>query len=348
MTRLTRAQTQERNRARVIEAAHAEFAERGFRDAKIDAIAERAGLTRGGVYSNFPGKRALYFAVLAGMAETTRPFAQPGTDLATALGAFAAGRLGRLDETGIAAHLDAEITADPALRLAYRALLGLNALLLGLAMERLAPPEKPPGAPDPRRVRQAEAVLTTLHGATRLATTAPGFVEPFDAIGACENLATLSLDDWWAPPQEPARVDEVDLPWAPRAVADLVSGSSVVVEDGVVAVLGLHRAPVIEESARAGLPVTAVLVTNQPDELLPLAHMVIAETTTCVRQAFPRESWPTLKVTCDPTIAPAVGLTATSDATELAVRVENGRITAKAEGPGACHAVSARKTWVTA
>ena len=69
MARLTRAEAQERNRGRVLAAARAEFAERGFRETKIDAIAERAELTRGAVYSNFPGKRALYFAVLAEDAE---------------------------------------------------------------------------------------------------------------------------------------------------------------------------------------------------------------------------------------------------------------------------------------
>ncbi|MFC7741041.1 TetR family transcriptional regulator [Nocardiopsis composta] len=69
MARLSRAELQEVNRAKVLAAADAEFAERGFRDAKVDAIAERAELTRGAVYSNFPGKRALYFAVLAERAE---------------------------------------------------------------------------------------------------------------------------------------------------------------------------------------------------------------------------------------------------------------------------------------
>ncbi|MFC6931129.1 TetR/AcrR family transcriptional regulator [Actinomadura yumaensis] len=70
MARLTRARAQELNRAKVLAAAREEFAELGFRDAKIDGIAERAGLTRGAVYSNFPGKRALYFAVLADLAES--------------------------------------------------------------------------------------------------------------------------------------------------------------------------------------------------------------------------------------------------------------------------------------
>jgi AcrR family transcriptional regulator len=69
MSRLNRAEAQQRNRAKVLASARAEFTERGFRDAKVDAIAERAELTRGAVYSNFPGKRALYLAVLAEDAE---------------------------------------------------------------------------------------------------------------------------------------------------------------------------------------------------------------------------------------------------------------------------------------
>src|SRR5882757_2383052 len=91
MARLTRAEAQGRNRARVLAAARAEFAERGFREAKIDVIAERAELTRGAVYSNFPGKRALYFAVLAEDAENAALPTDPDYGLTPreALGAFA-------------------------------------------------------------------------------------------------------------------------------------------------------------------------------------------------------------------------------------------------------------------
>jgi AcrR family transcriptional regulator len=64
MVRLTRAQQQERTRAAVLAAARQEFTEHGYVDAKVDRIAERAELTRGAVYSNFPSKRALYLAVL--------------------------------------------------------------------------------------------------------------------------------------------------------------------------------------------------------------------------------------------------------------------------------------------
>lgn len=63
---------QARTRRAVLTAARAEFAERGYSEAKIDRIAERAELTRGAVYSNFPSKRALYLAVLLDGAEPAR------------------------------------------------------------------------------------------------------------------------------------------------------------------------------------------------------------------------------------------------------------------------------------
>ncbi|MHC5909126.1 TetR family transcriptional regulator, partial [Streptomyces sp. S6] len=77
MARLTRAQQQERTRAAVLVAARREFTEHGYAEAKIDRIAERADLTRGAVYSNFSGKRALYLAVLADDAEKARDLARP-------------------------------------------------------------------------------------------------------------------------------------------------------------------------------------------------------------------------------------------------------------------------------
>src|SRR6476469_7492663 len=102
MVRLTRAQQQERNRAAVLAAARDEFTERGYAAAKVDEIAERAELTRGAVYSNFPSKRALYLAVLLDTADTAGsgvtgegPPAVPSSppSLAEALGAFARARL---------------------------------------------------------------------------------------------------------------------------------------------------------------------------------------------------------------------------------------------------------------
>src|SRR3954451_12948608 len=98
MSRLNRAQAQQRDRARVLAAARAEFTDRGFRDAKVDVIAERAELTRGAVYSNFPGKRALYLAVLAEDAERTPALSglEPGRTVRSALAAFATAWLAHL------------------------------------------------------------------------------------------------------------------------------------------------------------------------------------------------------------------------------------------------------------
>src|SRR5919201_4844594 len=223
MDRLSRAQTQARNRARVLAAAREEFIERGFRDTRIDDIAERAGLTRGAVYSNFPGKRGLYFAVLATDAEGAPqpPHPRPSASASEALGGFGRAFLARLplatDEQHSAARLGMdlmpEVLADERTRRPFAQLMQLDAILLGLALERL----RPPGAPARRLVRVAELALTALHGAGQLAAAAPGFGDPFDVVGACEQLAGLDLDDAWQPPHlpyvSPAR--PVDQPWSP-------------------------------------------------------------------------------------------------------------------------------------
>jgi len=51
-------------RARLLEAAGAVFAERGFQGATVETIAERAGYSRGAFYSNFDSKDDLFLAVL--------------------------------------------------------------------------------------------------------------------------------------------------------------------------------------------------------------------------------------------------------------------------------------------
>jgi hypothetical protein len=116
-------------------------------------------------------------------------------------------------------------------------------------------------------------------------------------------------------------------------------------DDGVVAVLGLHRLAAVEEAVRAAPPateVTAVLVTSAPDELARLARLAIADLRACLRLAFPPPAWPRLQVAFDESggIAVAAGVRAVSDATESAVRVEAGRVVARADGYGACHAAA--------
>jgi len=354
MGRLSRAQTQARNRARVLAAAREEFIERGFRDARIDDIAERAGLTRGAVYSNFPGKRALYFAVLATDAERAPapPHPPPGASAREALGGFGRAFLARLplatDEQHSTARLGLdlmpEVLADERVRRPFAQLLQLDAILLGLALERL----QPPGTPARRLVRVAEVALTALHGAGQMAAAAPGFGDPFDVVGACEQLADLDLDDAWQPPHlpyvSPAR--PVDQPWSPPPAVDaLRGGAASLTGDGVVAVLGLHRLGAVEEAVRAAPPgaeVTAVLVTSAPDELAPLARLTVAELRGCLRQAFPPSAWPPLRVVLDEpgAVAAAAGVATVSDDSESAVRVRAGRVVARADGFGACHAAA--------
>ena len=347
MVRLSRVETQERNRAKVLEAARREFAERGFRDAKIDVIAEHAELTRGAVYSNFPGKRALYFAVLTDLAEQLPGRLQPGATAREALAAFARSWVTRLplatdqqyDSARLGMDLLPEILADEHLRQPYAQLMRLNAVVLGLALERFRPAH--------RLVRVAEAVLTTLHGATQLGAAAPGFVEPFNVVTACEQLLELDVEDHWTGAPIVPRTRPVDEPWtAPDAVDALRAAPTRLQDDGIVAVLGLHRLAAAEEAVRAAPPdaqVTALLVTSDPAELGRLARLTIAEVATRLRHAFPPEAWPRLRLIHDETgrLAAAAGVSAVSDATETAVRIESGRIVLRAEGFGACHAVAA-------
>lgn len=63
-TRLTREEKKAQTRARLLEAARAVFARRGFAASSLDEVAEEAGLTKGAVYSNFANKEDLVLAVL--------------------------------------------------------------------------------------------------------------------------------------------------------------------------------------------------------------------------------------------------------------------------------------------
>src|SRR5262245_20439850 len=64
MPRLTQAQRKQRTRADLVATARTVFVERGFHGASLDEIAERAGYSKGAVYSNFTGKDDLFLAVL--------------------------------------------------------------------------------------------------------------------------------------------------------------------------------------------------------------------------------------------------------------------------------------------
>ncbi len=62
--RLTRHESQEATRAKLIEAAEKIFVRSGFDASSVERIAEAAGFSRGAFYSNFQDKDELFIAVL--------------------------------------------------------------------------------------------------------------------------------------------------------------------------------------------------------------------------------------------------------------------------------------------
>ncbi|MDA2806529.1 TetR/AcrR family transcriptional regulator [Nocardiopsis suaedae] len=354
MVRLTRVQQQARTRATVLAAARAEFTEHGYAPAKVDRIAERAELTRGAVYSNFPSKRALYLSVLVDLVESEGPGGAPAAPgppgtAGAALGALARAWLERIplaDDPAAGGRLRLRSLSGAADRDSDRAVLAqaahLEALLLAIGLESCEPRAG-------RRVRLAEIALTLLGGCGALAESAPGFGDPFDRIRACEHLADLDLADTWAPahlPYVPPAAPARD-PWSPPAgPADAIGGAPADLgADGVVAVLGARRLAAAEEAVRAARPgdrVTVAVVTGDPAETGALVRLRVADLVACLRRVFPARTWDGLRLVIDDTgaVAEALGLSGADDETEAAVRVGRGRITARSQGRGAAHAAA--------
>src|SRR4051812_12740488 len=59
----TQARTRLRHE-RILDAALGVFSSRGYRDASVDDVAEAAETSKGGVYFHFPGKQAIFLALL--------------------------------------------------------------------------------------------------------------------------------------------------------------------------------------------------------------------------------------------------------------------------------------------
>jgi hypothetical protein len=246
--------------------------------------------------------------------------------------------------TRLSRDLIPEILAGEQTSRPFAQLTSLSAILLGLCLEQLQPPRRTAA----RMVQVAEIALTMLHGAGQLAAAAPGFGESFAVVRACEQLAEIDLGDLWQPAHlphvSPAR--PVNQRWTSPAMTDALRNEPAHLDhDGVLAVLGLHRLAAIEEALRATPPasaVTAALVTSSPGELGPLAHLTITDLRSCLKAAVASSAWPRLQIVHDESgvLAAAAGVPAISDATESAVRIQAGRIVARADGYGACHAAA--------
>jgi AcrR family transcriptional regulator len=94
--RLTRAESQTRNREQVLQAARDLFLRDGYRATSLAAVADAAGFSTGVVYSNFSGKPELALLVLQGIqaehTEALGPVLDPSgplEDLAAGLRAWA-------------------------------------------------------------------------------------------------------------------------------------------------------------------------------------------------------------------------------------------------------------------
>ncbi|SNS50956.1 transcriptional regulator, TetR family [Actinomadura meyerae] len=352
MVRLTRAQQQARTRAAVLAAAEEEFTEHGFAAAKVDRIADRAELTRGAVYSNFPSKRSLYLAVLLASVEREAAAGTPGPaeplDLADGAEAFARAWLERLPLAGdtpdagrVRSRSLTGVFEDEPGRAAMAGLARLDGLLVALALESCRAPR--PG----RRVRLAELLLTLLHGAGHLAETAPGFGDPFDVARACRRLAADAPDDAWDPPHLPyvAAPRSCRDAWTPPAgLTDALTGRAVDFDDGVIVVLGTGRLGAAEEAVRAARPgeaATVAVVTDDPAETGALVRLRITDLAGCLRRAFGPDAGLPLRLVLDDrgALATAIGAGTAAD-TEAAVRVQDGAIIARASGRGAGYAAA--------
>ncbi|MGV9673778.1 TetR/AcrR family transcriptional regulator [Nocardia sp. NPDC003482] len=368
MVRLTRAEQQIRTRRKVLEAAKAEFTARGFRGATVDGIAERADLTRGAVYSNFPGKRALYLSVLAHEAEHAPPPAgrKPARTLPAALESFAgtwmqriprstsydSGGSSQLQSPNLSIDFIPEITSDERLRRPFTQLLAFDAILLGRAMQSLEGRSEPSTLPS--YVATAESILTILYGATQLSFAAPEFVNAAHVMALCGKVATLD---------EPPEVDPAPRPggrgaravveaWiAPECVDLLHNRPARFGARQLIAVLGIDRLATIADALvalPAQFPVTVVIGTADPAETAPLARLAVADVSRSLRHAFPAAALANLQVVVDDSgVAVACGVPAVDDGSEAALLVARDHVVTRAEGRAAAAAVAARANSVS-
>jgi len=117
--------TRRNSREVILDAAEAVVLERGALSLTLDAVAERAGVSKGGLIYNFHTKQALLQAMVDRLcrsfeAHTVERMGK-NTGAAAALSAYVAGALNRNADGGVAASLLAAIANDPNLLSPMRA-----------------------------------------------------------------------------------------------------------------------------------------------------------------------------------------------------------------------------------
>jgi AcrR family transcriptional regulator len=177
--RLTRAEKRKRTREELIAAAERLFTERGFHATSVDEIALEAGYTKGAVYSNFESKEDLFFAVYErrvdrAVAEMERVLGEVGPAAGLERLASEAAHRREGDDGWLAVFFEfwLHVVRNPPLRRRFariharamepmavaverfaqerglelpvdarRLNLAMNAMMLGLSLERLTQPE---------------------------------------------------------------------------------------------------------------------------------------------------------------------------------------------------------------
>ncbi|MDB6454053.1 TetR/AcrR family transcriptional regulator [Falsirhodobacter sp. 20TX0035] len=188
----TRADTMQANRAKLIAAARAAFAERGYAAASMDDLTAGVGLTRGALYHNFGDKKGLLAAVVA-----------------------------QIDEE-MAARARTAADAEPD---AWQALLTEGTVYIEMALEpevqRIVLLDGPAVLGDPSRWPSQNACLAATRQTVE-ALIADGTLKPLDAEAAARLISGAALNAalWVAASDDPAQT----LPKAVETFRALTSG----------------------------------------------------------------------------------------------------------------------------
>ncbi len=115
----------QRTRAALVEATLAIIAEAGFAAVTLDAVAARAGVTKGAIYSNFRGKGELLWEAVGAKALRLEPQFEPGASLRQNAHAIARALIAQMPQAerdgGFHRQLQMYIDTDAELQVLQRA-----------------------------------------------------------------------------------------------------------------------------------------------------------------------------------------------------------------------------------
>jgi AcrR family transcriptional regulator len=110
----------QRTRAALVEATLAIIADEGFAVVTLDAVAARAGVTKGAIYSNFRGKGELLWEAVGAKSLRLEPRFEPGATLRENARAVARALIAQMPQAerdgGFHGQLHVYIATDPELR----------------------------------------------------------------------------------------------------------------------------------------------------------------------------------------------------------------------------------------